>query len=598
MHFSALVVQRRVTSANGNPVWEDGALPYRIHTVTGVASSQEVPSGFTEASFVIPTERARIDPELLAKNTLVWLFDGDDPVFYGHIVKATPLPTGEITVALNGAYRKLGPGPDDGTRMRIVWDDRDLSQWQPCRGNTGKGSVDVRSDGSLRFVMQGDTKHKDGDFVAVDYFLFGEGAGPRDHKLIDAVHFEQNVSNFADGNFAFRVYGMDDPSSFGTADLIFASQANSPIGWTTVSDGSIGDDPNGWPIQSGYRCIRVGLWCNNTVTLGQDAQGNPNNDDEDRVVGVSVLRVSTRGRSLRLLIDGHETSTFLKDLWDDAANGYDIHHLLQEEYIPSTGEAIVGGIEPSNRYVAGLRFTDWTAPNQIVELLADVSGYVTGMWFPTRVYTIGSHVTSGSSGWNYRYRQPPALIHEPWPKLNEPTYYVRLQRGASWVPDGQGDSTTEATYTNYSTLRGRQASVFVEDQTDENWLYQQGWHDAADWTIDTPVGGQTASTLAAEYNEARQQPTLSGTLTIAGDTIGSIVGSGGERITKLSTIRVGSVIKIVDAKGPKAGRITHVDYTARSAAGPETVVLTVNAPTGARLQRRLARMALRAEQNL
>lgn len=590
MHFSALIVQRRVTSDNGAPVWEDAAPPYRVNTITNVTTMQEHPSGYTEAGFVIPADRVRFDPEDMQKNTLVWLFDGDEPIFYGHVVKAIPLPSGEVSVALNGAYRKLGPGPDDGTRMRIVWADADLSQWQPMHTNKSGTTAEVKSDGSLKLAFTAGTKYHSGEHVAVDYFLFGEGAGVRDRKRIDGIYFEMDTARFNDdasGTYTVQIWGMEGPSD-PDPDLLYETATQDPVSRHLVSDGSSGFDANGWPVQTGYRCLRIGLYCNADDTIGADAN--------DRAVSFSVIRVSTRARTIQLL-DEHQTSTLLKDLWDNAGNGYDIHHLLQEEFIGSTGEAVVGAIEASGQYVAELSFSEWTAPNEIVETIADISGFYTGMWLPTRVYGPGSHVTSGSVGWNYRYRQPPELVHRPWSPLSEPDYFVRLQRGAQWDPDGQGDSTSEATYTNYSTRAGRQRSVFVEDTTDENFEWQQGWHDAGDWTVDSPVGDATASTLASQYNATRRQPTLSGTLTITGDMIGAILGSGGERITKLSTLRLG-VTRIVDAKGPRAGRITAIRYSARTASTPETVELTINAPTGARLDRRLARMALRAEQNL
>jgi hypothetical protein len=218
------------------------------------------------------------------------------------------------------------------------------------------------------------------------------------------------------------------------------------------------------------------------------------------------------------------------------------------------------------------------------------------MRFPTRRYRVGSHVVAGGATQNPWYRQPAELIHEPWPSIHEPSYYVRLQRGAQWEPDGQGDEITEATYADYASTSGRQRSVFVEDRDQDNWLYQQGWHEASQWQIDTPVGDATASSLAGQNNQSKQQPTLSGLLTLTEDTIGAITGAGGERITKLSTIRVGTTLRIVDAKGPRAGRVTKKVYTGRTASAPASVQLTINSPLKARLDRRLARLVLRAEQ--
>jgi hypothetical protein len=585
-HYSALIVQRRVRSRNGLPSWEAAAPCIRIPTVTGVTTRQEIPGGYTEATFVVPTTLARLDPEDLAPRTTVWLQDGGDTIFHGHIVKSIPQRDGTIQVTLDGAYRKTAK-----TRMRIVWADDDITQWQTSPGNRSSGQISLTSDGRLEFRMNSNTKHINGEKLTADYFLFGEQVGLRDRKLIDGFLFEQATSSFSDGNFEFRVYGMTDPTD-GSPDLLFSSQANSPISLKMVSDGSSGDDTNGWPVQTGYRCIRIGLYCINTVTLGQDANGNPNGDDADRFVSFSQLRCSTRARTIKLL-DFHQTSTLVGDLWDDAATGYDVDHLLQEETPGSSNEAVVGNIQNNGQYVAGINYTAWSSPQEIVEGLAALDGYKVAMFGPTRVYVQGSTVSTDTSR-QYWYRQPPELIYEDWSGLSDPDYIVRLQRGAEWTPDGQGDELTEATYVNYTNRHSNPQSVFTEDQDQDNYLYEQGWHEAGDWQLNPPVRQQTASTLGDRYNQTLRQPTLSGTLTVTADTPGAIEGRGGERILKLSAVQAGNVVRIVDAKGPQAGRITAIDYTSRGAGGPEQIVFEINGNASAALDRRLNRLALRS----
>jgi hypothetical protein len=314
----------------------------------------------------------------------------------------------------------------------------------------------------------------------------------------------------------------------------------------------------------------------------------------DRTVILPTFRVSTRARKLGLTVD-RQTSTLVKDLFDNFHQNWDSHHLLQEEWVGTTNEIVVGNIPNSGQMVSNVAFLDWSTPQEIIEHFTSVDGSKAGMWLPTLNPPVNSHVVASGTSLNYWPRQPARLTYEAWSDLSDPDYTVRLQRGAEWEPDSQADELIEATYVNYTTRRSRSASVFVEDADQDNYLYEQGWHEATDWQIDPPVSQRTASTLGERYTKTRRQPTLSGTLTIKGDRPGSLEGRNGERVLKLAAVRAGVVVRIADAKGPQAGRVTRCEYTARTGSEPDTLVMSVNSPAAERLDRRLARMASRAD---
>lgn len=572
MSYNALIVQRRARANVNATVWESSAPTIRIPFVTGLETAQEIPGGYTTGSFTIPAKYARYDPEDFRQYHQVWVFDGTEPCFNGYTLKGVLQPDGSIRVTCNGSYRLL-----DDSELRIVWSDSSIGEAK-SPGSAGSGSVSVNSFGNLVLTMPKGHQYDAGDYVGVDYYLFGEPVGFRDGKKIDGFHITIGSGSDFQGNsnLITRVLGLSDPNA--SPDTLQGFTA--PGERKETSDASFGDNVTPWTVSTGYRLLRVALVASTaTATLTQD-----------RSVVISDFRVTTRGRALGLQ-EERDTTTLVKDLFDDAAaRGLDIHQLLQEENTASTGECVVGNISSSGHQVSGVSFTEWVKPREIVEYLAATDGSKVGMWGPADRLPPNSYVVSSGTTRQYWYRQPPQLVYEDWPSLGDPDYTIRLLMGARWEPDEQDDELQSSTYVDYQTRRGRQVSVYAEDASQENYLYEQGWHKAGDWEIEPPVKNRTAQTLGDQYNSLHRQPTLSGSITVPRSAVGAIEGRGGERLVSWSRIRPG-VVRVVDAVGPQAGRITRVEYDAASG----EVRLSVNSPKEERLNRRLAQLSSRAD---
>ena len=106
------------------------------------------------------------------------------------------------------------------------------------------------------------------------------------------------------------------------------------------------------------------------------------------------------------------------------------------------------------------------------------------------------------------------------------------------------------------------------------------------------MSGGTPSSLASQFVSDSRQPVLTGTITLRADRPGSIETPGGGRIQSLWSLRPG-VVRIVDAKGARAGRVTALTVTAADGTNPTTAVLTVNDPAAQQLGLRQARLARR-----
>lgn len=572
MSYNALITQRRGVSNINASIWESAAPPLRIPIVTGVEVAQEIPGGYTTCDFTIPARYARYDIEDFRQYHQVQVCDGTEEVFHGYTVKPVRQRDGGIRVTCNGMYRLL-----DETLMRIVWSDGSIGD-SNAPGSAASGDVSVNSYGNIVLTMPKDHAFGAGSYVGVDYYLFDEAVGTRDGKKIDGFHIIiDKLSTFQNNsNLTVRVLGMNGPND--SPDTLQGFTA--PGERKETSDASSGDNSSPWLQSTGYRLVRVALMADNaTSTLNQD-----------RSVVFSGFRVTTRGRSLGL-VPTRNTGLLVRDLFDDAASrGMDIHQLLQEEHSASTGESVVGNILSNNHVVSGVAYTDWVHPREIIEYLAATGGTKVGMWGPTEAHPPGSYVVSSGTTRQYWHRQPAELIFEDWPGLGDPDYTIRLQRGAQWEPDQQDDELQSATYVNYQTRRGRQASVFAEDADLGNYLYSEGWHRATDWQLDPPVQTQSAQTLGDRYNSLHRQPVLSGQVTIPRTAVGAIEGRGGQRLLSWSRVRPG-VCRIVDAKGPQAGRITRVEFSGSSG----ELRLWVNSPASERLDRRLAQLSARAD---
>lgn len=580
---SCLIAQRRTRANNGTPVYEAKCPTIRYPMVLDVDMDQESPGGWTRAGFTIPTAADRYGLVSMTQGAdldlPVWLFEGLTPVFHGTLRKVTPMPNGETTVECDGSYRLL-----DKTLMRSVWSDTDLSVLTQAPGSASYASMSIDASGRLVFGFPKDHAWKKGDYIAADYFLFGEPVGPRDGKRLDAWKITiGTASTFDNSSLEVRIYGRPSPGDTSQDVLQIFQDADSRMETSDSSHG--GDNTSNWPNSSGYRCFRVGLYA------AADSSGTPGTDFNAIITQFHVSTAGTRGVGLQASLPS--TTAIAKDIWVDAEQGFDLHAYAVEENATTTGGAITGSIADSNQKAYGINYTDWTQPRQMLDDLAATDGRMVGMWGPTKTPQ-GSAlmVAAGNTAANYWYRQPAELTYEAWSPLSQPDYHVRLGRGAIWEPDGVPDELVTSVYVTYQSLKGQPLSVFFEDATSENLAFEQGLHKAELWQIDPSVDTQTASTLAAAFAEMRRQPFLSGSLTVFGDRPGAIELPGGAQC-RLCDLRLG-VLRIVDAQGPKAGRITAITYKPRSASEVEQAVLTVNSPAAQLLELQVARAARRA----
>lgn len=582
MSFNALLVQRRVQSADSftSLVFEPQQPGIRIPTVTGVQITTASPGGWLSADFVIPAEYNRTP---ILYNTQVWIHDGLTLAFMGFVSKSIPQADGSLAVSCAGSYDLLGR-----TLMRSVWSDRDLSKWQAAPGSIQSANLNVNANGNLVMAFPKDHQFPNGSYVAADYFLFNETVGPRDAKLLDGFQITIGSSStvFGAANMDVRIYGLDSPGdasptlihTFGAAGSR-TEYSNSGSHGTRSGAPAVGAD-NGvdWANNAGYRCLRIGIYASaDTGTVAAD-----------KTLIISTLRVSTRANGVGFDPDP-STVDIAVDLWNQARTGitpdslFDMHSLLQPERPDGSWQAPVVGISDSGTKLNDFAVTEWTTPRDILESLAAIDGYDVGLYGPQEnvAHRVGIS-TSGNGGYspttqNPRFRRPAALVYQQWNDLSDPDYHARLHMGAVWDPDPNPDPLLTAAYVLYQTIGGFDKTVYVEDASNENYLDEQGWHEAVPWSIDNPVSLSTAQTLGTQFVQRNRQPSLSGTLTVYGDRPGSLELPGGARIGPLHQIRPG-VIRIVDAKGPASGIMTDLAYTARGPFGPEQLVIHINRP--------------------
>lgn len=581
--MQALVAERRVRSSIAVDAHKYEALcpALRIPLIADVKAAQENPGGWTDASFTIPAALRRHGLETLPHSALdlpIWIMDGLTTVFHGVIAKVIPNDQGDLEVTCDGSYRLLGQ-----TRMRSVWADIDLTQLTQAPGSATYASMSIDSSNRLVLAFPKDHAWKQGHYIAADYFLFNEAVGARDGKGVDSWKITIGNASTFQGTLEVRVYGMASPGD--TTPVLIQTFGSTNLTRMQVSDSSHGaDNGSPWP-NTQYRCIRVGLYAN------ADANGTPGSDF---TAVIPTFQISTRGRvGVGLNTPQPSTSDIVKDVWQDGQS-YDLHPYAVEEHASTTGGMITGNILDSAQKAFGIAFVDWSTPQEVVEAMVALDGGIAGMWGPTQnPRSAAKTVSAGNTTVNSWYRQPAELTYTAWASLSDPDYHVRLGKGAEWTPDGQPDDLVSADYVTYQSLKGKPFSVFTEDTSADNVTYEQGIHSAADWNIEPPLDTQSATTLGLTYAKQRRQPALSGTLTLYGDRPGSWELPGGGRGPRLYEFRPG-VVRVVDAKGAKAGRITRLEYSARTPSTPETLALTVNSPAASLLDLQTARLAKRA----
>lgn len=583
MSMSVVFAQRRYFAHLNTVDWETHCAPYRIPLIIGFTSTQTMPGGWDSAQFTIPKKYARFDPHAFPDDTMVFCFEGLAMIFYGPLVDITPQDTGDYQVTVDGAWRLLSR-----TFMREVWSDNDLTKLTQSPGSAKSATFSTTSQGNLEIGFpkaaqptSGKNLMAQGDYIALDYYLFNELADLRDGKVMDGWEITLGSGGNYDQNSSleFRIYGMTSPGDQ-TPNLLQTFTTSGTQRHET-SSGVHGQNTTPWTNSGGYRLFRIGIWANAAIAALAD----------DRYARISEFRVSTRGRALN--ISGTTSvSELIKDLWAEAIGSVDLHPLALGES-GSNGIEVTGNVT-GNRSADTLAFVDWTPPQDIVTAMVDIDGSRCGMWEPTRNPRAGAIdiATSVALTDNVWYRRPAELSYGPWSDVSDHDYVVRLNKGATWTPTSDPNELATMVYASYTNNAGKSVTDVEEDATTENRLWEQGKHRSVDWSITPTTALSTAQTLADQYLSLKRQPALIGTLTLYGDRPGSIEFPGGARVTSLATFKCG-VIRVVDSPGAKTGRVESAVYTAKAPGQRETLVLTLNDPHIAKLDRRLNRMSAR-----
>ena len=582
----------------------------RIRGVLNPHTVKDAVGGLISADFTIPAEEAIRWRPLIRYGAVVWLFDGGEPVFWGYAEQPVWTSMGDCQLNISGPWVILGRA-----RMREVWDLWDVSLLSRGTGaNENKsGQFNVNSDGSVTFSIPSGTVVAASDRISVDYLLFDEPAGVADAKLITAFELDISDQVGMGATVRLRVIGK---ATAGTAagDLLYdtgATGASGRQGATNVHGTNQGG--TNWPSTTGYRCLRFEYIFTSGGTLGADHYATL-----DRV------RVSTRENLFPAVSGGVvqplDTAAIARDvLAVQVAGSITTGNTYQNvgpdtppEFWPSketigavdsnswsyswgldpqigTGSAPNSGVATS-----GFSALEWQSPADILTTLAAIDGNHVGFYFPyngrggydppgNQYAAAGIHSPDVGSFW---LTAPPQLYYQAFTDpTTSPDYTVQTQEGAQVVPTTDVQPLVDYLYANYQTIKGRQQSVVVQDVSQKNYAFSQGYRRVEDYTIQPSVGdNQTPTSQAAQYLAQRRLPTASAVITITNDGSSRYaILKQGCVIARLATIRPGSLqINGIATSGLNlsAGYATHVEWWGESDTGPEYVELTLAQPPG------------------
>jgi len=582
----------------------------RIRNVLNPHIVSDAVGGLLGADFTIPAEEAIRWRPLLRYGVVVWLFDGSTPLFQGYAEQPVWTATGDCQMTVSGPWVIL-----QRARMREAWDLWDLSQYTRGVGaaENKAGQVNITADGAVTFSFPNGTVVATSDRVSINYTLFGEAAGVADSKFITAFEFDITAVQGLSAARRFRVRGQDTPTT-GAADLLY----------DTISTGSSGVQGalnlNGtnqgaaaWPSARGYRCVVFQMVFTTGSTLST----------QDVFVTLDRIRVSSRESLFQTVSGGVvnplDTAAVARDVLTikppfSAASttpygnwGIDI----PLEFFPSSENA---GAPDSNTYTygfgrdpvtgtgtapnsgvgtTGFNALEWQSPADILTALAAIDGSHVGFYLPYNgrggYDPAGANNPSGFTATDvgsFWLTAPPQLFYQAFtdPTTN-PDYTVQTQEGAQVVPTTDVQPLVDYLYANYQTIKGRQQSVVVQDVSQKNYVFSQGYRRVEDYTIQPSVGdNQTPTSQAAQYLAQRRLPTASAVITITNDGASRYaILKQGCVIARLATIRPGSLqINGVATSGLNlsAGYATHVEWWGESDTGPEYVELTLAQPPG------------------
>jgi len=582
----------------------------RVRGILNPHIVKDAVGGLISADFTIPAEEAARWRPLLRYGAVVWMFDGGEPIFYGYAEQPVWTSTGDCQMNISGMWTVLSR-----TRTREVWDLWDMSLLSRGTGaNENKaGQANVNSDGTVTFSIPSGTVVAASDRISVDYLLFDEPAGVSDGKLITAFEFNISDQVGMGTTVRLRVIGKATAAA-ATGDLLYDTGATGPStrqGATNLNGTNQGGVA--WGSESGYRCLRFQYIFTAGGTLGADHYATL---DRIRVSTRESLFPSVSGGVVAPLDTGvlardvlsirspnsvTTSSTYLSEQLDTppefwpskvAAGATDTNSYAYAWGLdPTTG---TGTAPNSGVATSGFSALEWQSPTDILSALAGIDGNHVGFYLPyngrggydapgNQYAASAPAVPDVGSFW---LAAPPQLYYQAFsdPTTN-PDYTVQTQEGAQVTPTTDVQPLVSYVYTNYQTIKGRQQSVVVQDASQKNYAFSQGYQRREDYTIQPSVGdNQTPTSQAAQYLAQRRLPVASAVITITNDGASRYaILKQGCVIARLATIRPGSLqINGVATSGLNlsAGYATHVEWWGESDTGPEYVELTLAQPPG------------------
>jgi hypothetical protein len=342
-------------------------------------------------------------------------------------------------------------------------------------------------------------------------------------------------------------------------------------------------------------------------------------------VGIDRIRITTREAIFPSNTGTHDTAVIARDLLSPRTDDFAGQLELPEPFWPSdhsvTGttaaikygvDALIGtGSAPNSGVgVTGFNVIQWTSPTEILLALSGIDGYHVGFYLPYNQrggYDAGSINDTGTSLW---LSARPQLFYQAWPDPTEnPDYTIHVREGAQVEQDpNQQQAMVNLAYADFSTLRGRQDGTVVADGDPVrdilalntqglNYLTNQGFRAAENWTVDASVNLETADSLAANMLAVRRQPYASSTVTITNDGLARFpILKAGAQIPHLSQVRPGSVrlVDVPGSSGLRQGYATRVEWWGATINDPERVEITLSDPGQMLLDRRIAWAGLRS----
>jgi hypothetical protein len=411
-----------------------------------------------------------------------------------------------------------------------------------------------------------------------------------------------------------KLVGHRNPDS----DTAEVHAQNAPSNRQTASDTFSENSPAGaWGSPSAG--LRFGLFATGATTAGGGIR-----------VGLDRIRITTREAVMATAASTQDTAVIARDLLaprglsaaDSATAMFDHPEPFwpsDNSYTGTTGaikyglDAVTGtGTAPNSGIgLTGFSIMDWTAPTEILSQLATIDGSHVGFYLPYNQrggYDAGNINDDATRSFWLSAR--PQLYYQAWPDPRTvPDYTIHIREGAKVEQaNGQSQAMLNVGYGLFSTQRGQPSGVAIVDgdpvrdvltllNFGNNYLSNQGFRAAEDWSIDSSVDVDAANSLAANLLEVRRNPFASSTVSITNDGNSRFpILKAGTAVPHLSQIKPGSVrlVDVPGSSGLRAGYATRVEWWGATLDEPEHVELTLSDPGQMIFERRLGWTGLRA----